>query len=235
MRYPVPSVRQVRRAFTLIELLVVIAIIAILAAMLFPVFAAAREAARAGSCRSNLKQLATAFQMYTQDYDGQAVSVRMDYTTPPSPLRPGGWYDWDDLVYPYVKNAQLYVCPSAPWLVPNTTYGNSGGYAQNWWYTSNFATVYPMDSINSPSETILLNDGDGYYASGGSGGPAAGWASHVIARHSGMVNIAWADGHVSARRLDQIIDDSRNAGMGGAGGHNPNPAQPTRISYWDMD
>ena len=37
------------RGFTLIELLVVIAIIAILAAILFPVFAQARESARAGS------------------------------------------------------------------------------------------------------------------------------------------------------------------------------------------
>jgi prepilin-type N-terminal cleavage/methylation domain-containing protein len=55
--------------FTLIELLVVIAIIAILAAILFPVFARARESARRAGCLSNLKQLGTAFQMYTQDYD----------------------------------------------------------------------------------------------------------------------------------------------------------------------
>jgi prepilin-type N-terminal cleavage/methylation domain-containing protein len=47
--------RALRRGFTLIELLVVIAIIAILAAILFPVFARAREAARATSCRSNLR------------------------------------------------------------------------------------------------------------------------------------------------------------------------------------
>ncbi len=42
-----------RSGFTLIELLVVIAIIAILAAILFPVFARAREKARAAGCLSN--------------------------------------------------------------------------------------------------------------------------------------------------------------------------------------
>ena len=60
------------RGFTLIELLVVIAIIAILAAMLFPVFARARESARKIQCLANVKNIATAFQMYLTDYDRMA-------------------------------------------------------------------------------------------------------------------------------------------------------------------
>jgi len=57
------------KGFTLIELLVVIAIIAILAAILFPVFAQAREKARAASCLSNSKQLGISTMMYAQDND----------------------------------------------------------------------------------------------------------------------------------------------------------------------
>ena len=56
--------------FTLIELLVVIAIIAILAAILFPVFAQAREKARAAACLSNGKQIGTGIMMYMQDNVG---------------------------------------------------------------------------------------------------------------------------------------------------------------------
>ena len=90
----------------MIELLVVIAIIAILAAILFPVFARAREKARQASCQSNLKQLALGVLMYAQDYDETLPAT-------PSWGVSGSLYHWWDKVMPYVKNVQLYRCPSS--------------------------------------------------------------------------------------------------------------------------
>lgn len=225
--------RSRQRGFTLIELLVVIAIIAILAGILFPVFARAREMARSATCKSNLKQLASGFMMYSQDYDGMAVSVGL--TMPPSVLRPGaGRSDWADHIYPYIKNAGVYVCPSDATIKPNANYGEDGGYGLNWVYASNFAQVQSIESVAFPSDTILLTDSTGYYAVGGRGGPANSWVGRIRVRHNDQLNIAWVDGHVSSRKFDAIIDDTRNAGFAGIG-HNPNPANPSRNSYWDMD
>ena len=136
--------RSTPSAFTLIELLVAIAIIAILAAILFPVFAQAREKARQTSCLSNIKQIGLGLLMYTQDYDEQFP--RADYTLPagtPSPLNPaasGGFagrinhYKWQTWVLPYIKNTQIFFCPSRTrdqeaWNVNGEIKGN--GYALN--------------------------------------------------------------------------------------------------------
>ena len=101
-----------RRGFTLIELLVVIAIIAILAAILFPVFARAREKARQASCESNLKQLGLAALMYAQDYD-ESVPCTWPQCWPAANRQnqPGGAW-WSALIQPYVKNTQMFTCPS---------------------------------------------------------------------------------------------------------------------------
>src|SRR5579862_4062504 len=107
--------RSQHRGFTLIELLVVIAIIAILAAILFPVFAQAREKARAISCLSNEKQLILGALQYIQDYDeawplshyfnGQ-IWQEASTTTPADVFGHTNARDsfWSNSTQPYMKN-----------------------------------------------------------------------------------------------------------------------------------
>ncbi len=114
--------------FTLIELLVVIAIIAILAAILFPVFARARESARRTLCTSNVKQLGMAWMMYVQD-NNETFPPNNSPNAPSGEwvLRPGSFpcrpcrpvnkntglaYDPRPFAMPYIKNTQIFVCPS---------------------------------------------------------------------------------------------------------------------------
>ncbi len=66
------------RGFTLVELLVVIAIISILAGLLLPTLSKAVESARRVACANQLKQIATAFQMYGNDWKG-LLPPRQEY------------------------------------------------------------------------------------------------------------------------------------------------------------
>ncbi len=158
-----------KQAFTLIELLVVIAIIAILAAILFPVFAQAREKARAITCISNLKQIGLALHMYDQDYDEQfpmgGYTAQRDWEENPdvNPYTAGPCLDFNPAwkgvsipsipgpaftgceygtefyrilmwiqCYPYIKNVQVWYCPSDHYNQPNITNEEQGQQSYHW-------------------------------------------------------------------------------------------------------
>ncbi len=191
------------RGFTLIELLVVIAIIAILAAILFPVFAKAREAARKTSCLSNMKQLGTAFMMYTQDYDEKYCD------------RNGGVTGhWGYAIQPYVKNYGLFSCPSNPNNTQNVSGAGIPGdpnrirrsYGINSWMHDGRFGGRALANIDAPADRILLgetladwNDWSGWWW------PVSNYTGTGFG-HTGQMNLLYHDGHTKSKKPTQTIN-----------------------------
>lgn len=169
------------RGFTLIELLVVIAIIAILAAILFPVFAQARDKARAASCLSNEKQIGLGLMMYTQDYDETYPTAYMykNNTATTNGGSAGGYIHYSAMVQPYIKSDKIWVCPSdklgglgpdnppcANWLdtttlgceaqVPRLSYVPNSAVLPRKRGPQDAPNVVPMAAIDAPSDVIAI-------------------------------------------------------------------------------
>ncbi|MFN3421813.1 MAG: type II secretion system protein [Armatimonadota bacterium] len=109
-----------RRGFTLIELLVVVAVLAVLAGIMFPTFVAVREKGRQTQCISNSQQISQAFHLYSNDHDETFPYRPTDLTGHPggAGVSPDGSWPpllippWTAQVEPYIKNRQVFVCPS---------------------------------------------------------------------------------------------------------------------------
>ncbi|MFO7947237.1 MAG: DUF1559 domain-containing protein [Armatimonadota bacterium] len=192
--------RSRNAAFTLIELLVVIAIIAILAAILFPVFARAREKARQSSCLSNMKQIALALEMYAQDYDERYLRVHGALHSDDEALY-NEIHDWYPAIQPYVKNDQVFRCPTLQRpAVTNTDY-IINGY---------FACATKKSFFPRPAQTVSFAEGSedlavfGYHP----------WErenpdrfeAHIEQEvHNGGANYAFADGHAKWMRWEATL------------------------------
>jgi prepilin-type N-terminal cleavage/methylation domain-containing protein/prepilin-type processing-associated H-X9-DG protein len=216
---------RLRQAFTLIELLLVIAILAILAAILFPLFAQAREKARAATCASHLRNLSTALLMYVQDYDEQLPLAVAPTTTKPF------FAAWHDLIDPYVKNKQVWLCPSSPLPrtdadgTPTSHYGYNAVYLSN--LRLNFsnlgttATGAPLAAVAAPAETVLLTDAraskepnlcgpDGKYLLPPSQPATDCWGRPSFLHQEGCT-VTWLDGHVRLERAGRFYEGQQPA------------------------
>ena len=211
--------------FTLIELLVVIAIIAILAAMLLPALNSAREKAKEIKCTGNLRQIATAMQMYIDEHNGVIPAYNGNFGD-----NSGKWQDaiyaWmsgvkqtDNCSAPSVPGSalrrpvDLFLCPANPEPVYDST-KFSRNYGINGHFSSGKigAKDKKLGRIVKPSERMALCDIDQVtsYPSG------LAWARSDLANLSGTgyrhlnhtgANLSFADGHVGARQHQAMPAD----------------------------
>ena len=206
---PFPLLKVVRRhGFTLIELLVVIAVIAVLVSVFIPVVPAMHRKADIVACTSNLRQAVVATNAAAADGSGRYPRMRGydwepydSYTSPgvegPYPNQPP-WLA--DVLARYVGSSatntvtKILRCPAA---LKNR--------AKTWLWDPNFSdyrynVYYAQDKIPqyNSTEAVLFLDSTW-----------PDWALGDLA-HLGVVNVAYADGHVGTLTYAQYKELSPN-------------------------
>ncbi len=177
--------------FTLIELLVVIGVITILAALLFAAVRHVQEAARQSTCASNLRQIAIAALAYAAEHDGALPAQPGDGL--PVKAADGSGENYYDLLMPYLKDSNVWMCPSS-----KNYPGRLMGYHMNGLLVTKEGLK--LAAIERPARTLLVTDAgekrrwDQAYLRPDHAG---NYLYDVpINTHNGGGNVAMADGHV---------------------------------------
>ncbi len=219
-----------RNGFTLIELLVVIAIIAILMAILMPTLRRAKEQGERAACLSNLKQLQLAWILYADDNDDKVVSSEAggtwrDLFGPPWVERiwAGDWMQGgqlpedeqvqgirDGALWPYVREAKLYKCPTG-YRGELMTYAmmisNNGRSVQgSCQFKRRLQFPEPAQRLTFIDEGLASPDA---YATRYT---EPKWWDQPVTRHGDGTNFAFVDGHAEYRKWAGIetIKQGRN-------------------------
>ncbi|HOF87056.1 MAG TPA: DUF4349 domain-containing protein [Armatimonadota bacterium] len=124
-----------KRRTSIWEWLVVVSIVAVLSAILFPTFARSREKARQTTCTSQLRQIATAIQMYVQD----------EGAYPPADT-------WAAAIMDYAGSEKIFSDPV------DTTPGSGGGINQNSYSYNTALAGQPAAAVHAPTETPVVWD-----------------------------------------------------------------------------
>ena len=170
-------------------------IIAILAAILFPVFARAREKARQSSCLSNTKQIGLGLVAYVQDYDERLPGCYIGAWTGGfwSPTNPRGNLRWFQAIEPYIKNSQVWLCPSSTSAMGALDYGCNRSVC------TEGTAANKLARFDVPADTIVISERPG--TSGASQHPyhCAAYGQygccHVQDPHNSGGNYVFLDGH----------------------------------------
>ena len=146
-----------RRGFTLVELLVVIGIIALLMSILLPTLGRVREQSQAIKCFSQLRQIATAIEIYKTQNDGQIGPY-------------SNWGRWQDPSDPTQTIDSRD--PNAYWGV---TYSLVGGLPKQV-FMCPMARATHYDNTTHFDGTFVNGHTFVTYAINGYGGPDSGWS-----------------------------------------------------------
>lgn len=163
--------------FTLVELLVVIAIIGILSSLLLPSLVRARIAARSANCKSNLRQIGMAVEMFKTDHKELYPPVCNNTFLKFWWGKRSGYGDNDPVDFTkgylsqYIPGGKVSMCPA---LVIDrmemVAAGATAGYAYNSYYVggngddilpdwSNWPGKPALDSeVHNPAQTIMFAD-----------------------------------------------------------------------------